>query len=73
VGGFDWKDALWILVPPPARFCIAGRSIEQTSSLPSGALAGTVLAAPLLFVFRYHGTWRMALLLPLSNAIVLGI
>ncbi len=36
------------------------------------ALAGTVLAALLLFVFRYHGTWRMARLLPLSSVIVFG-
>jgi len=36
------------------------------------ALAVVVLAALLLFVFRYHGTWQIARVLPFSGAIVLG-
>ncbi len=38
----------------------------------TAALTGVVLAALLLFVFRYHGTWQIARVLPFSGAIVLG-
>lgn len=36
------------------------------------ASGSVVLAALLLFVWKYHGTWQMARILPISGAIVLG-
>ena len=34
-------------------------------------LYGVILAGLLLYVFRYHGTWQMARVVPLSGAIIL--
>ncbi len=47
---------------------VSTRWSERRTSI----LAVVALTALLLFVFRYHGTWQIARVLPFSGAIVLG-
>ena len=46
----------------------ASRSLRR---LGTQMLYAMILAALLLYVFRYHGTWQMARLVPFSGAIIL--
>ena len=49
-------------------WAVAARSPWQITL----GVSGTVLGALLLFLFRFHGTWQMARVVPFSGAIILA-
>ena len=53
-------------------FSIGLQTSTRWPARRTAALAIIVLAALLVFLFRYHGTWQIARVLPYSGAIVLG-
>ncbi len=70
---WDLAIAAFVLATLSSATLLAGWLVAGRWSWQSMAgLTAVVLASLLVFVFRFHGTWQMARVVPFSGALILG-